>query len=87
MNADMATTKFDNDARRLNNNADIYGLHQQNRLLSLTNYTNSPESVICVVCSGVAHVGISDHSLVYLCVPQGIFWSSQATYFYDLKEF
>lgn len=28
MNADMATTKFDNDARQLNNIADIYGLHQ-----------------------------------------------------------
>ena len=26
-------------------------------------YTNSPERV---VCSGVAHVGISDHSLVYV---------------------
>ena len=56
MNANMATTKFDNGARRLNNNADLYGLHQQNRLLALTNYANSPESVICVVCSGVAHV-------------------------------
>ena len=33
MNADMATTKLDNDAHQLNNNADIYGLHQQNRLL------------------------------------------------------
>ena len=26
-------------------------------------YTNSPERV---VCSGVAHVGISDHSLAYV---------------------
>ena len=28
MNADMASTKYDNDIRQLKNNDDIYGLHQ-----------------------------------------------------------
>ena len=37
MNADMATTKFDIDARQLNNNADIYGLHQK-KPSSLVNF-------------------------------------------------
>ena len=42
MNADMATTKFNNDVCHLNNIADIYGLHQlikeptRNCLLSLS---------------------------------------------------
>ena len=72
MNADMATTKFNNDVRHFNNIADIYGLYQLiNEPTSITDksstiivliYTNSPEKV---VCSGVALVSISDHSLVY----------------------
>ena len=68
INADMATTKSDNNARQLNNVANIYGLHQlineptritdkPSSLIDLI-YTNSPERV---VYSGVAHVGISDH--------------------------
>ena len=70
MNADMDTTKFNNDVRHLNNIADIYGLHQLiNEPTRITDksftfndliYTNSPEKV---VCSGVTHVSISDNSL------------------------
>ena len=69
----MVSTKYGNDVRQLTNIADIYGLHQlikePNRitdkapaLIDLI-YTNCPERF---VCSGVAHVSISDHSLVYV---------------------
>ena len=59
---------------RPHNIADIYGLHQLiNEPIRITGnssalidsiYTYFPERV---VCSGVAHVGISDHGL-FLCV-------------------
>ena len=66
MNIDMATTKSDNDARQLNNIADICGqlINEPTRITDKSTslidliYTNSPERV---VCSGVAHVCISDH--------------------------
>ena len=73
MNVDMASTKYDNDVSQITNIADIYSLHQLTKeptritdqssaLIDLID-TNCPERV---VCSGVAHVSISDHSL--LCV-------------------
>ena len=66
MNIDMATTKSDNDARQLNNIADICGqlINEPTRITDKSTslidliYTNSPERV---VCSRVAHVCISDH--------------------------
>ena len=72
MNADMASTNYHNNVRQLINISDIYGLHQliseptritdkSSTLIDLI-YTNCPERV---VCSGVAHISISDHSLVY----------------------
>ena len=72
MNADMASTNYDNNVRQLINIADIYGLHQliseptritdkSSTLIDLI-YTNCPERV---VCSGVAYIKISYHSLVY----------------------
>ena len=73
MNADMASTNYDNNVRQQTNIADIYGVHQliseptritdkSSTLIDLifTNI-NCPERV---VCSGVAHISISDHSLV-----------------------
>ena len=74
MNADMLSTKYDNDVRLLNNTTDIYGLQQlineptritekSSTLLDLI-YTNCPDKVLC---SGVAHISISDHSLVFVC--------------------
>ena len=73
MNADMASTNYDNNVRQLTNIADIYGLHQiiseptriTDKSFTLIDliFTNCPERV---VCSGVAHIGISDHSLVYV---------------------
>ena len=68
----MASTNYDSNVRQLTNIADIYGLHQliseptritdrSSTLIDLI-FTNCPERV---VCSGVAHISISDHSLVY----------------------
>lgn len=73
MNVDMASTKYDNDVSQITNIADIYSLHQLTKgptritdkssaLIDLID-TNCPERV---VCSGVAHVSISDHSLLYV---------------------
>ena len=69
----MASTKYNNDVRQLTNTADIYGLHQlitePTRITDKSSttvdliYTIRPERV---VCSGVAHISISDHSLVYV---------------------
>ena len=60
------------DTRLLTNITDIYGLHQLiNEPTRITEnsatlldvvFTNCPDNV---VCSGVLHVGISDHSLLY----------------------
>ena len=71
MNANMASTNNDNNVRKLANIADIYGPRQliseptqitdkSATLIDLI-FTNCPERV---VCSGVAHINISDHSLV-----------------------
>ena len=74
MNADMASTNYDNNVRQLINIADIYGLHQliseptritdkSSTLIDLIKFNlNCPERV---VCSEVAHISISDHSFVY----------------------
>ena len=73
MNVDMASTNNDNNVRQLANIADIYGLRQliseptritdkSATLIDLI-FTNYPERV---VCTGVAHISISDHSLVYV---------------------
>ena len=69
----MASTKCDNDVGQLTNIANIYGFHQlikeptrvtdkSSTLIDLI-YTNCPERV---VCSGVAHVSKSDHTLVFV---------------------
>ena len=68
----MAAPKFDNSTNILSNIADVYGLDQliteytrvtdkSSTLIDLI-FTNTPDRV---VCSGVSHIGISDHSLVY----------------------
>lgn len=71
----MAAPNLDNNANVLLKLADVYGLHQliseharitdkSSTLIDLI-FTNSPDRV---VCSGVSHIGISDHSLVYSTV-------------------
>ena len=69
INAELASINYDNKVGQLTNIADIYGLiseptritDESSTLIDLI-YTNCPERV---VCSGVAHISISDHSLVY----------------------
>ena len=72
LNCNMAATKFDNSTNILSNIAEVYGLDQliteytritdkSSTLIDLI-FTNTPDRV---VCSGVSHIGISDHSLVY----------------------
>ena len=73
VNADIASTNNDNNVRQRANIADIYSLRQliseptritdkSATLIDLI-FTNCPERV---VCSGVVHISISDHSLVYV---------------------
>ena len=72
LNCNMAAPKFDNSTNILSNIAEVYGLDQliteytritdkSSTLIDLI-FTNTPHRV---VCSGVSHIGISDHSLVY----------------------
>ena len=73
MNCDMVTARYDNDTSKLKNIADVYGLEQlipeptritptSSTLIDLI-YTNCSDKI---ACSGVCHVGISDHSMVYV---------------------
>ena len=72
MNCNLAPDQLDNNANKLSSIADIYTMHQliidptqctvsSSTLIDLI-YTSSPDRV---VCSGVSHISISDHSLVY----------------------
>ena len=71
MNCNMALM-FDTNSHLLSDITDLYGLHQlideptcitdtTSTLIDLI-YTNCPDKV---VCSGVCHVSISDHSLIF----------------------
>ena len=70
-NCNLASPQPDNNTVLLNSIVDVYGLHQliksPTRSVSSTLidviYTNFPDEV---VCSGVSHVSLSDHSLVYV---------------------
>ena len=61
----MAATNYDNNVRQLTNIADAFIAtritDKSSTLINLI-YTNCPERV---VSSGVTHINISDHSLVY----------------------
>ena len=71
-NCDQISPISNNDTRLLNNITEIYGLTQPiqeaTRITENTStlldviYTNFPNKI---VCSGVSHIGISDHSLVF----------------------
>ena len=72
INCNLAVSRYDNDTRKLVSITDIYGLHQlineptritetSQTLIDLI-YTNCPDKI---VCSGVRHIGISDHSIVF----------------------
>lgn len=72
LNCNMAAPKFDNSTNILSNIAEVYGLDQL--ITEYTRITDKSSTLIDliftntsdrVVCSGVSHIGISDHSLVY----------------------
>ncbi|XP_073245687.1 uncharacterized protein [Porites lutea] len=73
LNCNLASAQYDLNTRRLCEISDLFGLQQliteptritesSSTLIDLiyTNYTDR------VVCSGVSHIGISDHSLIYV---------------------
>ncbi|XP_068707785.1 uncharacterized protein [Montipora foliosa] len=73
LNCNMAASQFDSDTRKLLTITDVYGLQQliteptritetSATLIDLI-FTNCPDKVLC---SGVRHIGISDHSMVYV---------------------
>ena len=72
INVNLAAPHSDNVSRLLTSITDLYGLHQliceptrvskaSSTMIDLI-FTNFPNGV---VCSGVSHIDISDHSLVY----------------------
>ena len=72
-NCSMASSHHDTNTRRLCEISDLYGLHQL--ITEPTRITESSSSLIDliytnyvdrVVCSGVSHISISDHSLIYV---------------------
>ena len=72
INCDMIATRYDNNTQKLKSIADVYGLQQL-----ITEPTRIPQtSATCIdliytncadkiVCSGVRHISISDHSMVF----------------------
>ena len=72
LNCDMAAPVHDNHTRHLTNITDVYGLKQlitePTRITETTAtlldviFTNVPDNI---VCSGVRHIGISDHIIVF----------------------
>ena len=72
LNCDLSSKELDHNSTKLMNSADLYDLHQvineptritisSSTMIDLI-FTNTVDKI---VCSGVSHVGISDHSLVY----------------------
>ena len=72
INCDMIATRYDNNTRKLMSISDVYGLQKliteptwvtptSSTLMDVI-YTNCPDKI---VCSGVCHVSISDHSMVF----------------------
>ena len=72
LNCNLAAPQLDHNANLLSSIADVYSLQQlitdptrctesSSTLIDLV-FTNRPDRI---VCSGVSHIGISDHSLIY----------------------
>ena len=72
MNCNVAASQLDHNSNCLTSTADVYGLHQLIREpMRVSNCTSLIDMIFAnsldrVVCSGVAHVSISNHSLVYV---------------------
>lgn len=74
LNCNLAANQLGNSSHHLTNITDTYNLHQLineptwvtetlSTMIDLI-FTNCPDRV---VCSGVSHIGTSDHSLAYVC--------------------
>ena len=72
LNCDLGSPVLESSSRSLISITELYGLHQliseptpiietSSTMIDLI-FTNTPDKI---VCSGVSHVGISDHSLIY----------------------
>ena len=73
LNCNLASPRYDTNTRRLCEISDLYGFQQV--ITEPTRLTESLSTLIDliytnyvdrVVCSGVSHIGISDHSLIYV---------------------
>ena len=72
LNCDLGSPDLESNSRSLIGITELYGLHQlisePTRITETSStmidhiFTNTPDKI---VCSGVSHVGISDHSLIY----------------------
>ena len=72
LNCDLGSPDLDSNSRSLIGITELYGLHQlisePTRITETSStmidhiFTNTPDKI---VCSGVSHAGISDHSLIY----------------------
>ena len=89
-NCDLSSTVLDHDSKSLMDIADLYNLSQLiNEPTRITDssstlldhiFTNTPDKV---VCSGVSHVSISDHSLIYAFRKLSVGSSTGVHSFYD----
>ena len=66
----FAAPQLDHNANLLSSIADVYSLQQL--ITDPTRYTESSSTDLIftnrpdrIICSGVSHIGISDHSLIY----------------------
>ena len=73
LNCNLASLQYDSNTCRLCEISDLFGLQQL--ITEPTRITESSSTLIDliftnyadrVVCSGVSHIGISDHSLIYV---------------------
>ena len=92
LNCNFGSTVMDHNSTILTSITDLYGLHQQliseptritkssSTLIDLI-FTNSPDKI---VCSGVSHISISDHSLIYAFrkLSTGLFTKGHSTVTY-----
>ena len=72
-NCNLASAQYDSNTRRLCEISDLFGLQQL--ITEPTRITESSSTLIDVIyknyidrvaCSGVCHIGINDHSLIYI---------------------
>ena len=76
LNCDLGSPALESSSRSLTGITELYDLHQlmseptritetSSTMIDLI-FTNTPDKI---VCTGVSRVGISDHSLIIICIP------------------